>query len=155
MSALEQMRPFFRFCQFVGFFPFRMEINRRTGKFNQFSFSWRNSVTLWYLTLTFSQFITFGTMLNTTLLHSTLQSTKLPITVTMSLVVSAIFYSLLILSARFWMTVYFTALRQAIQQMQRVEQSLREYQSIPDCRCTVKIRIFFGLILSLVWVGAL
>ena len=155
MSALEQMRPFFRFCQFVGFFPFRMEINRQTGKFQQFSFSWRNSVTLWYLTLTFSQFIAFGTMLSTALPNTTLKSINLPITVTMSVAGSALIYCLLILSARFWITVYFTALRQAIQQMQIVEQSLREQHPIPDCRCTIKIRIFIGLILSIVWVGVL
>ena len=151
MSALEQMRPFFRFCQFVGFFPFRMEIDKRTGKFHQFSFSWRNSVTWWYMTVALYPFIVFGISINVPQ-QSTLQSAKLPITVTMSVMGSGITYSLLLFSARFWMTLCFTALRRAIVQIHIVEQSLMEYP-VPDCRCTIKMRIFVGLVLSIVWVG--
>ena len=40
MEGLEKLRPFVRFCQIVGFFPFRMEMDLQSGKLKQFTFSY-------------------------------------------------------------------------------------------------------------------
>ena len=149
MSALEQMRPFFRLCQFVGFFPFRVKIDERTGKFRQFSFSWRNPVTWWYSALSLSQFIVFPVFISA-LQDENQSSIKLPLTISMSLELSNIIYCLLLFSARFWVTFFFKTLRQAIIHMHIVEQFLGEHTHC--CRCTIKLRIFIGIISIFIWV---
>ncbi len=157
MSALEQMRPFFRLCQCVGFFPFRIDIDQQTGKFQQFSFSWRNPVAWWYVALFLSQFFVFFMLLMTVLQETETNphsGIELPLTISMSLGLSHIIYCLLIFSARLWVTFCFTTLRQAIQQMQIVEQLLGEHPHAHCCRCTVRIRIFIGIIFIFLWVWA-
>ena len=145
MSALEQMRPFFRFCQFVGFFPISYGNRQANWEISKvFILVAKLGYLVVYITLALSPFIVIGTSINVPQ-----QSAKLPITVTMSVMGSDITYSLLLFSARFWMTLCFTALRRAIVQIHIIEQSLMDYP-VPDCRCTIKIRIFVGLILSIV-----
>ena len=151
MSALEQMRPFFRLCQCVGFFPFRMEIDKRTRKFQQFSFSWRYPITWWFVTLVLAQFFTFFVMVKMNDASISLKK-DLPITISISLTGSTFFSIILINSARFWVTLRLKTLQQVIQQLQIIEKSLREHS---DYQCNIKLRTVIGCICTLIWVWLL
>ena len=146
MSALEQMRPFFRLCQCVGFFPFRMEIDKRTKKFQQFSFSWRYPITWWFVTLILAQFFMFFVMMNDA---SKSFRKDLPITISISLLGSSFIFIILINSARFWVTLRLKTLLQVIQQLQIIEKSLREHY---DRQCNIKLRTVIGCICTFIWV---
>ncbi len=151
MSALEKMRSFFRLCQCAGLFPFRMEINKQSGKFEQFSFSWRYPVTWWYITLAFSQLIMFYFMMSATLIMSTEKQENLPIIIYISITGSSAIFLLIVISVRFWITFHFAALRQAINHLKLVEQSLTNHSDYHHC--TIKIRIVIGCICTLFWVS--
>ena len=49
MEGLAKLRPFVRFCQIVGSFPFRMEMDLQSGKLKRFTFSFCHPVTWWYI----------------------------------------------------------------------------------------------------------
>lgn len=147
MSAIEQMRPFFRFCQAVGFFPFRMEIDKRTRKFQELSFSWRYPITWWFSALTLIQLFTSYFTMSPVLKDQELN--KLPTTIHVSVSTSGVIYFLVVLSSRFWITLRFPTLRNALRRMQQVEQSIEEH---PDCRCTIKRRMIVGFICIFLWV---
>ena len=148
MSALEELRPFFRFCQLVGFLPFRMEIDKRTRRFQQFSFSWRNPITWWCVALSLIQLILCYFTLSPTLGDPEL--IKLPTIINISLSISGIIYFLVELSSRYWLAARFSALRNAIQLMRQVEQNLEEH---PDCKCTIKRRMIVGLVSTFLFVA--
>ena len=148
MSALEEMRPFFRFCQFLGLLPFRMEIDMRTGKFRQFSFSWQNPITWWCVALSLIQLAIYYIFMSPVLEDPELS--KLPTTINISLSISGVIYFVVDLSSRYWLTVRFFAFRKATQLMRQVEQNLEEH---PDCKCTIKRRMIFGLAITFSYVA--
>ena len=147
MSALEEMRPFVRFCQFVGFFPFRMEIDRRTEKFRQFSFSWRYPITWWFVELALIHVVSYF-LIYTNILKSS-EADKLPLIIYASLTTSGAIYFCVLLSARYWITFRLSSLRRVIELVRQIEIRLREH---PDCNSTMKRRIIVGLTCTFFWV---
>ncbi len=147
MSALEQIRPFFRFCQCVGFFPFRMEINRRTRRFQQFSFSWRFPITWWFVELALLHLIVYYFVYTTILASSEVNA--LPLIIYGALTTAGAIYILVLLTSRYWVTFRLSALCRAIELVHQIEKHLKEH---PDCKCTIKRRIAVGLICSVFWV---
>ncbi len=147
MSVLERMRLFFRFCQAVGFFPFRMEIDKQSKQFKEFTFSWRYPITWWFSALTLIQLITSYFTISPVLQDQELN--KLPSTLNVSMSISGVIFFLVVLSSRFWITLRFYTLQNALRWMQQVEQNIEEH---PDCRCTIKIRTIVGFICIFLWV---
>ncbi len=45
----ENLHLLVRWCQLIGLSPFRMEKHPETGRFQRFSFSWKNPLTAWWL----------------------------------------------------------------------------------------------------------
>jgi hypothetical protein len=49
MAGLEHLRWLVWFCNVTGVLPFRMENDRKTKKFERFTFSWCHLVTWWFI----------------------------------------------------------------------------------------------------------
>ncbi len=147
MSGLERIRPFFRLCQCVGFIPFRMETDNLTGRFQRFTFSWRYSIVWWFVMISFIQFVCYYFIVRSFFNNSELK--EMPVTVYVPLTASTNIYFLTVVSARFWITIRFSALCKAIELMRRLELSLKDN---PDCKCTINRRLTVGLIVTVVWV---
>ena len=148
MSALEEMRPFFRFCQFFGYLPFRMEIDKETRRFQRFSFSWRNPITWWWVAFSLIQLILCYFFVPPFLEDPEL--IKLPTTISISLSITGVLYLFAELSSRYFLALRFSALHNAIQLMQQVEQNLEEH---PDCKCTIRRRMTIGLVSGFLFVA--
>lgn len=55
MSVIDQLRPYVSLCQACGFIPYVMERDSKTKRFVKFNFSWKYSITWWFIGLACSQ----------------------------------------------------------------------------------------------------
>ena len=51
MAGLERFRGLVLWGNVAGFLPFRMELDRDSGKFRRFTFSWRDPLVYWHIIL--------------------------------------------------------------------------------------------------------
>ena len=141
MSVLEELRPFFRVCQCVSFFPFRMEIDKKTKTFQRFSFSW------WFVIISVTQMISYYIIFSSVVISRDVE--ELSVIIKTSIKVMGTIYLLILLSSRYWVTFRLSTLNQAIELMHRIEQSLSEN---PKCKHTIKIRMFIAFVTTSIWV---
>ena len=147
MSVLEELRPFFRVCQCVSFFPFRMEIDKKTKTFQRFSFSWRYPITWWFFIISVTQMISYYIIFSSVVISRDVE--ELSVIIKTSIKVMGTIYLLILLSSRYWVTFRLSTLNQAIELMHRIEQSLSEN---PKCKHTIKIRMFIAFVTTSIWV---
>lgn len=141
MSTLEKLRSFFRLCQFLGFLPFRMNIDDETGKFQGFSYSWKYPITWWYIVTSIASIVFFVFLLEVLFKSSDIDD--LPFIIKITTKTDIVLNFVLIISTRYWLIFKHRALANAIEFMKKIETNL-ERDSYPNCKNGIKFRTVFG-----------
>lgn len=151
MSGLDDLLPFFRFCQLVGFFPFRMEFEESNNnrQLTHFSFSWSYPITWWFVVIALVNYITYLLLLS--VLIKTPELLSLPPVVNVTVMTVIFLYFLLLLSARYWITIRFSTFRKAIEFMRLAEHNLANSFSRYE-KNSIKLRTYIGIVGTLLWV---
>lgn len=153
MSGLEQMRPFFRVCQCVGLFPFRMEL-KDNARVSSFTFSWKYPITWWFIILFGIQITPVFTIWNAAGFNLTGYD-LLPTILFISVSLTSGIFVITMMTARFWITVRLSSLCGAIKQMEKIEENLFKMTLNNGTKCTVKQRAILGAVSISVWVKLL
>ena len=152
MEGLEKLRPFVRFCQIVGFFPFRMETDLQSGKLKRFTFSFRHPVTWWYMMILILCGIQIGMHLLCEMNTDVLEATqKLDYRLRMCFSVFSIIGITLTIFWRctgFHLSYFGKALQLAI----KVDQNLEFLTKKSVHKDTLTLRIYIGLIVTVTMV---
>ena len=140
---------FFRFCQFVGFLPFRIVFDFKTGQIKGFSRSWRYSITWWSILMAVINYSTHFLILIGVRDVSPLN--KIPAIVQTTMMIVLAFCFVVFTSARFWLTFRFSTLNKALRHMREAENALNgEYFKL---KSTLNLRIVTGSIAMFIWVS--
>lgn len=155
MTSLESVRPLFRFCQFFGVLPFRMEMEEETRRFKNLSFSWRYPITWWFIIS--SILSTTVIILIVSFLLSSPDVDNLPLVIKVTSKVVAVLYISQVFASRFWFAFRLTSLRKAIEFMHQVETCLtNKYpngdQTNIQISRSINLRVLLGIIISCVGV---
>lgn len=143
------MRPFFRYCQLIGFFPFRMEFEKTTKRFKNFSFSWSYPITWWFIVFTLVNYVSY--YVSTTQLFKSSHFNNLPFLVYVTLMTVMVIYVAIVMLSRFVITSRFSHLYKAIEFMRLAEFTLTKDEH-PNCKNTINKRMTIGLIINFIWV---
>ena len=150
MSGLEGLRPFFRFCQWFGFLPYRMEINKETGRFEKFSFSWQNPITWWFIFFSIVNSVVHSSVATLVFKNPTVNS--FPIAVRATTITVFVSFLLILLLARYSLIFRFPTLCKAIEFIRKTDQSFIINDQYLVCRCTLKQKTILGLVATFLWV---
>lgn len=155
MLIFEQLRPFWGICQFCGLFPFHMKIDQTTKEFKRFSFSWKAS--LWFIFLILVQIIFFAADFRSSFRvyfeegSGTIRSGLPPILVYFILCEQSTFFLLTIVVRL--VVLRFSNLQRAFQLLQKVHNTLRVDDWLPDRIPRVDRRVNFSIFLSMTTVS--
>ena len=157
MDLLEQLNPFVRFSQIIGFIPFRIETNNHLKK--KFTFSWCHLMTFWFiLTLVFQLSPTIGTVFlhNYQVSVTNNSARKVPFTFTIVFVITLAFHVSMIFVSRLIVLRYYDELRSVITSLTTgsIKTLARLEGRLTGSKNILRKRTFIGifLILLTVWV---
>ena len=142
MEGLAKLRPLVRFCQIVGFFPFRMEMDLQSGKLKKFTFSYRHPVTWWFIVIQIFGWIHIGIML----LYEKIQThvdDRLRFCFFITFIIE-IFFFIVWRCAGFNISHFGIAVELAI----KVDKSLECLPPKSMYKDTITLRIYIGLIIT-------
>jgi len=151
MSALKQLKPFVRVCQISGLIPFTMETDPETKEFIKFGFSLKSAPAVWYFTILFVVILSFilptATVSNnlSSIFENAVDNMNLSTVGLLLLGATQISYVVLFNIKRVTVLRY-NHLRKAVALVKEVEQHLSD---LPQCKNTVILRTFIGLIIAI------
>ena len=151
MSALKQLIPFVRLCQFFGLVPFTIKLDQDTKDFLRFGFKWRSAPALWYFFLLSVQMLVLPLPVSTMpdLMNSDLfRELNLSPAAIALLVVDQLSLMVLFVTKRVTVLRY-KHLRRAVALVKEVEQYLSD---LPKCRNRVVRRTIIGFLASVIMV---
>ena len=153
MKILDQLRPFFSFCQFFGFTPLFVEIDARTKKFKKLSFSLRHPITWWFIFVIFSQIAFFYldmTMAWRSFYKEGAQQAKIPFLFIAFLLMEHVSFFVLALMTRY--TIYkYPHVRKALAILSKVHN-----ESVADdmpSKPSVSRRVILTIVVSVIMVS--
>ena len=151
MSTLEHLRSFFRLCQFSGFPPFRLELNDKTGEFQQISYSWKYPITWYFIAISITSTTDLVFLANA--LFNTTEFDHLPLVFKITTKTVAILYIALIVMSRYWFVFKLQTLRNSIELTKKIETYEKQVRAETfKLKNTIKIRFLVGVIITLLGV---
>ena len=134
MSIIDILRPYVSLCQACGFIPYVMERDSKTKRFVKFNFSWRNSITWWFIALACSQ-LAFSSIVNKISANMTGKSNgkeETPVTVRILMVVMFFCYVIQLIIARRIVLLQHVRLQNIVKLALRVEVLLQTTNNHPS-----------------------
>ncbi len=152
MSVFEQLRPFVSLCQACGFFPYTIENNSNTKKFERFTFSFRHPTTWWFFLISILQLVVIiGLVYLSWKQVDSINEQKMPITMSILFVIGWFFLIAEFLSSR-RMMLHYRKLRNAVEAVQEVERLFGE-KIVVQLSTSVTTRFTIGSILIIIGVS--
>ncbi|KAI9565955.1 hypothetical protein GHT06_009753 [Daphnia sinensis] len=144
MSVFEQLQPFVSLCQACGLFPYRIERNSTTGKFERFTFSVKHCSTWWFLTVLVLQITIVVMMGNLSRDFQEVLSTDKSIPITLFILngVTSLTFLAQLVSSR-WIAFNCRHLGNAVEAVQKVEVLFGE-KFVAEHRSSIMTRFFIG-----------
>lgn len=152
MDLFEQLNPFVRFSQIVGFIPFRIETSNLRKKF---SFSWCHFITFWFiLTFVFALSPVIGYVLLHNYQTSIANGTrKVPFSITMIFVITMAFHNIMVFMSRF-ISLRYCELRTITNSLTTgAIKMLEKLEGLPGLSNTLRRPTFIGIFLILLAVN--
>ena len=149
MEGLVKLRSFVRFCQIVGFFPFRMETDQQSGKLKRFTFSYRHPVTWWFIVIQSLCWIQIGILFWYKLGNTNVEE----VTQEMDNRLAISFFFLEIMEIPltiFWRCagIHFSYFAKVVELAIKVDDSLACLPPKSIYKDTITLRIYIGLIIT-------
>lgn len=144
MSVFEQLQPFVSLCQACGFVPYTIKRNSTTGKFERFTFSFKNFITWWFLLVLVYQIFGVSTVgfLSGDLQDMLSTDRTIPTTLILLTGISSSLFLAQLLPSR-WIALHHRRLTNAVEAIQRVERLLGE-EFITEHASSIPIRFVVG-----------
>lgn len=152
MDLFEQLNPFVRFSQIVGFIPFGIDTSNLRKKF---SFSWCHFITFWFiLTFVFALSPVIGYVLLHNYQTSIGNSTrKVPFSFTIVFVITLSFHAIMIFMSRFISLRYYELRRVTNSLTTGALKMLEKLEGLPGLSNTLRRRTFIGIFFILLAVN--
>jgi len=142
MADLERLRWLVWFINFCGMAPFRLEVDRKSKKFDRLAFSFCHPVTWWFVVVLISQITMFALMAKTsTVSFYQLIANESTLTIC-TLVLQSISLSIIFVTPRM-VPFYYKHLAKAFAYIKKVDDFIGQTGNWP---CTSKRRILIGFI---------
>ncbi|XP_045026258.1 uncharacterized protein LOC116915416 [Daphnia magna] len=144
MSVFEQLQPFVSLCQACGFVPYTIKRNSTSGKFERFTFSFKNVITWWFLLVLAYQIFGVSTVgfLSGDLQDMLSTDRIIPTTLIILTGISSSLFLAQLLPSR-WIALHHRRLTNAVEAIQRVERLLGE-EFITEHASSIPIRFVVG-----------
>ena len=141
--------PLCRFCQSVGFLPFRLVTDAESGQLKSFSRSWRYAITWWCVVLAIlnalSHFLFF------TISFQNYFNIHLSVWFRIIILAISLVYFFDFITSRYWLVFHYSPLCNAVRLMRKIEMALAE-ENVQNTQNTLKYRMALGLIGLMIWV---
>ena len=152
MGVLEQLGPFVYFGQLTGLLPYRIKFNPFTGRFKDFTFSWCDRITFWFVLNIGFQFLPLVVLVWLFMVAQLYESstfTNLPLPLILLYGIIVVNHYLMIILSRIIM-FRFKKLSIAINSLiDDTVRYLEELESLPHCQNSTKKRTIVGILLIL------
>lgn len=144
MSVFEQLQPFVSLCQACGFVPYTIKRNSTSGKFERFTFSFKNVITWWFLLVLAYQIFGVSTVgyLSGDIQDILSTDRTIPTTLIILTGISSSLFLAQLLPSR-WIALHHRHLTNAVEAIQRVERLFGE-EFITEHASSIPIRFVIG-----------
>ena len=148
----EELHLFFHFANVSGLFPFRIILNRTTGKFQRFEGRWRHLVNWWFIFLLIGQvfFVTAFIYMNVTMRVEE-SSLSFPVFYLVTFSLFLLCQLLFTITPRLFL-MNFRHLETALLILRRIDNELIQMSHAPSCGATQR-RTLIGIFLTLLMVS--
>jgi hypothetical protein len=150
--GIERLHLFVRICNVCGLFPFRMIVDKATGKFKRFDGSWRHPANWWFLLLVLIGHTYFSvSWVNFSWLHLTIDNDQ---HISVHLIVFMLFLAILLIlfSIPLLFLFFYRRFETAIEILNRVDKKLAK---VNHGVCSDRWRMYFGIAITTIGVPIL